>query len=83
MATTYNVYRDGEQIASELTSATYTDTDLSPNTTYEYQVSTVNDFGESELSTAISVTTDEASPDEPEGLEASDKTDTTVELEWE
>ncbi|MHA1771056.1 MAG: fibronectin type III domain-containing protein, partial [Candidatus Thorarchaeota archaeon] len=37
----YNVYRDGVKIA-ETTSTTYTDTGLSPETTYTYEVSAVD-----------------------------------------
>lgn len=54
---TYNLYRDGEKIASELGEKTYTDTGLEPNTTYKYQVSAENEFGESELSAEVNVTT--------------------------
>lgn len=36
---TYNVYRDGKKIKSQLTNKNFTDTDLDPNTTYLYQVS--------------------------------------------
>ncbi|MDO7281734.1 Ig-like domain-containing protein [Shouchella clausii] len=53
---TYNVYRDGEQIASGLTEKTYTDTGLEPNKTYEYRVSAENEAGESDLSEPIEVT---------------------------
>lgn len=56
---TYKVYRDGAEIASDITEKVYQDTGLTPNTTYEYQVSIVSDLGEeSALSEAISVTTD-------------------------
>lgn len=55
---TYNVYRNGEQVASGLTDKTYTDTDVQPNTAYEYQVSAENEVGESELSEPIEVETD-------------------------
>ncbi|WP_078392082.1 Ig-like domain-containing protein [Shouchella patagoniensis] len=55
---TYNVYRNGEQVASGLTEKTYTDTGLEPNTTYEYQVSAENEAGESELTEAITVETE-------------------------
>lgn len=56
--TTYNVYRNGEKIASELEEKSYTDTELTPNTEYTYQVSAENSAGESELSESITVTTD-------------------------
>ncbi|GLO66132.1 fibronectin type III domain-containing protein [Oceanobacillus kimchii] len=82
MATTYNVYRDGGKIASNLTEKLYTDTNLTPNTTYEYQVSAQNETGESELSEAISVTTNDSVPEEPQGLNSTGNTDTEVDLEW-
>lgn len=54
---TYNLYRDGEKIASGLTEKAYVDNGLDANTTYEYQVSAENSFGESPLSEKIEVTT--------------------------
>lgn len=59
--TTYNVYRDGEKVASGLETKSYTDTELTPNTEYTYQVSAENSVGESELSEPIKVTTDYSS----------------------
>lgn len=56
--TIYNIYRDGEKIASGIEDNEYTDTDLTPNTVYEYQVSAENSVGESELSDPVTVTTD-------------------------
>lgn len=85
---TYNVYRDGEKVAEELTENSYTDTGLEPGTTYEYQVSAENDAGESNLSEKVSVTTEEPEPepepepDEPEGLEVAGSTEDTVDLKW-
>lgn len=83
---TYNIYRDGDKIAEDLTETSYTDTDLEPNTTYEYQVSAQNETGESELSETISVTTEEEPEPEPEavsGLESTGKSENSVDLEWE
>src|SRR5699024_5823090 len=54
----YNIYRDGNKVADKVAKTEYTDTALQPDTTYEYQVSAVNKFGESELSDKVSVTTD-------------------------
>lgn len=61
-ADTYNVYRDDVVVATGLTVTSYRDTDLESGTTYSYQVSAVNEVGESERSTAASATTD-ASPE--------------------
>lgn len=56
--TTYNIYRDGGKIESNLTGNTFTDTGLTPNTEYSYQISTTNEVGESSLSEKVIVTTD-------------------------
>lgn len=62
MTTTYNVYRDGEKVASGLSEKTFNDTGLIPNTSYEYQVSAENIIGESELSDPITVKTNYSTP---------------------
>lgn len=54
---TYNVYRDGQKIKEGLTENNYTDTGLEANKEYNYQVSSVNEKGESPLSVAIKGTT--------------------------
>ncbi|OAK72682.1 fibronectin type III domain-containing protein [Lederbergia galactosidilytica] len=84
MATTYNVYRDGTKVASGLTSKTYTDSDLTPATAYEYHVTAENEHGESGPSNTVTVTTDEPHepPEEPGGLSSTGNTDTTVDLGW-
>lgn len=84
MPTTFNVYRNGEKVASQIESKTYTDTDLTPATTYTYTVSATNEHGESNQSNEVSVTTDEehAPPEDPEELQVSGQTDTTADLEW-
>ena len=60
--TTYNVYRDGKKVKSGLTENAFTDTGLTPNTEYAYQVSSENNSGESELSDPIKVTTNYSDP---------------------
>lgn len=59
--TTYNVYRNDKKVASGITEKTFTDTGLTPNTEYTYQVSAEN-AGESGLSVPITVTTDYSAP---------------------
>lgn len=55
-ASGYRVYRDNKLIASP-TESTYTDSGLTAETTYSYQVSAVNTVGESPKTPAVSVTT--------------------------
>ncbi|GIN86972.1 hypothetical protein J6TS2_33580 [Heyndrickxia sporothermodurans] len=69
--TTYNVYRDGEKVASGLKGKSYTDISLTANTEYKYQVSAENSAGESELSEPITIKTNYS---DPESVEVSPKT---------
>lgn len=84
MMITYNVYRNGTKVASGLTSKTYTDTDLTPETTYEYYITAENEYGESEPSNIVTVTTDapHEPPESPKNVVSTGKTDTTVDLSW-
>lgn len=59
MATTYNVYRDEEKVASGLSETSFTDTALTPGTAYTYYVTAENEHGESEASNSVTITTDE------------------------
>jgi hypothetical protein len=54
-ATAYNVYRDDDLIHTT-TSTNYTDTDVTNSVTYSYQVSAVNEEGESDKSAAVQAT---------------------------
>jgi len=54
---TYNVFRDGTQIASGLTAATYNASGLLPSTSYQFAVSSTDTFGSSGLSGLVSATT--------------------------
>jgi len=70
-ATGYNIYRDGNKIMLYLPGPPCDDTTAVPGTHYQYQVSAVNDCGESQKSTS-----DEgwrkAPPDPPTGVTATD-----------
>lgn len=84
MATTYNVYRNDEKVATGLTSKSYTDSNLTPATEYTYHVTAENEHGESGASASITVTTDEPHepPEDPAGLKSTGKTDITVDIAW-
>ncbi|ONI67316.1 chitinase [Kribbella sp. ALI-6-A] len=55
-ATSYNVYRNGTKVGSP-TGTSYTDSGLTANTTYSYQVSASNSIGEGAKSGTLSVKT--------------------------
>ncbi|HZX05944.1 cellulose binding domain-containing protein [Kribbella sp.] len=55
-ATSYNVYRNGTKVGSP-SGTSYTDSGLSANTSYGYQVSASNSAGEGAKSSSVSVTT--------------------------
>ncbi len=57
-ATSYNVYRDYELIASGIAAKSYTDNDLDPSTEYVYTVKAVNSIGESAASNEARATTE-------------------------
>ena len=54
---TYTVYRDGTEIVSGLTTATYNAGGLLPSTTYQFAVSSTDAFGSSGLSVLVGATT--------------------------
>ena len=78
-ATSYNVYRDSSLIASPTTNA-FTDTALADGT-YSYEVSSVDDAGESTSKASVSATVNNEPPAAPTNLSASVNTD-SVNLTW-
>ena len=84
MSKTYNVYRNNKKVASGLTETTFTDKDLTHSTTYTYYVTVENEYGESEPSNTIKVTTEETVElsEELSTLQSPGQTDTTTDLEW-
>ncbi|MBP7296427.1 MAG: fibronectin type III domain-containing protein [Acidobacteria bacterium] len=82
----YRVYRDyGPTPIAETTSQTYTNTGLSPNTTYAYQVSAVdNANNESAKSTAVSVQTPppENQPNPPNNPRYTERYTDSLVLAW-
>lgn len=79
----YKIFRDGLEIATT-GETTYSDTDLSPATTYEYRVSAVNGDGlQGSLSVPASATTADASgPTAPGNLTAEAVGQTQINLTW-
>jgi fibronectin type 3 domain-containing protein len=86
-ATSYTVYRSEsqsgiytEEIAKDLTTILYTDdTGLSPEKTYYYKVSTVNNGGEGDQSGHASATT---KPSAPTGVTAEAESSTSIKISW-
>jgi chitodextrinase len=54
---TYSVFRNGSQVASNLTSGSFTDTGLAASTAYQYYVRAVDAAGSSANSATVSATT--------------------------
>ena len=83
----YNIYRDGSLIGTT-TGTTYTDTGLTPETTYTYEVSAVDTSNnEGTKSDPASATTDPAPADttppaKVTGLTANAISQTEIELNW-
>ena len=83
-ATGYTIYRNGTQIGTS-TTTTYTDSTVSPSTTYQYTVDAYNGAGthSAQSSPALSVTTPAAGPPSvPTGLSAPTDTASSVGLSW-
>jgi len=81
----YAVYRDGTRVTT-VTTTSFTNTSLTPNTTYSYQISAVdNASNESARSTAVQVTTpplDTLAPTTPTGVSATATSSTSITVSW-
>ena len=64
-ATSYMVYSNGNLVVSDLTVTSYTVEGLTPGTEYCYNVTAVNEIGESEHSTTACATTMPSNPNPP------------------
>jgi chitodextrinase len=81
----YRVYRNGSLHASVTGATSYTDSTVSPSTTYNYTVSAYDSsVNESPQSTGVSITTaaDTTPPTAPQGLSATFVSTTEVRLTW-
>ncbi len=86
-ATGYILYDNSRQsgtydLVDTLGSTNFTHSNLQPNTTYYYKVSSFSDGGESDLSDFDSATTDKKPPDTPSNLRANAKISTEIELSY-
>lgn len=77
-ASSYNVYLNGNLI-SNVSSDTYTLSGLTPNTLYTITINAQNTWGQSTLSSPLSLTT---LPDPPTGLKATNVTLDSIALSW-
>ena len=78
-AESYKVYRDSQEIATNVTGTSYTDNGLTANTNYCYTVKAVNSAGESEESGSACAMT---YPLAPTGLVATAESTTSIALTW-
>jgi len=61
---------------------THTDTDVTPNTTYFYQVKASNDIGSSDYSETIETSTLDVAPAAPSALTATPVSSTVISVQW-
>ncbi len=66
-ATSYNIYSGTNTVATALTETTYTVENLTAGTEYCYNVTAVNEAGESAATADVCATTNTAAPVDPEG----------------
>jgi chitodextrinase len=77
----YDIYRNGTKVATS-TSTSYTDTGLSPSTSYTYTVDAFDSSGDvSARSSSLTVST-KAAPTVPAGLTASKETSSSIAFSW-
>jgi hypothetical protein len=88
-ASQYKVYRATSSSGNYLFidtsySASYTDTGLSPNTTYYYKVSAGNSYGESDMSSygSATTTTGETAPSAPLSVTAAAQSSSSITVSW-
>jgi len=85
LTTGYKVLRNGTVVNANVSSTNYTDTGLTPNTSYSYTIEAFDAVPNVSLpSTALAVTTlaDTTAPSVPTGLAAGTKTVNSITLTW-
>ena len=81
-AESYKVYRDSQEIATNVTGTSYTDNGLTANTYYCYTVKAVNSAGESEESSSACAMTYSLIPSTPTGLDVTAQSSSSIALTW-
>ncbi|MDR3543272.1 MAG: fibronectin type III domain-containing protein [Desulfosporosinus sp.] len=80
-ATSYVIFQNGNQIETT-TGTSYPVINLTPNTTYGFQIAAINNAGQSPLSNTVNATTQGVPPIGPTGLSAGNITSTSFTLYW-
>ena len=82
LSTGYNIYQGNIMIASGITGNTYTVENLSASTEYCFNVTAVNEIGESPKSTEACATTFMLAPAAPQNLVAVTNGESSISLTW-
>jgi uncharacterized protein YxeA len=84
----YNIYRCNGTSCTPTTlvhnqsGTSWSDTELSPNTTYRYRITAYNEAGESDYSSIVSCTTQGVPPETPTGLNCTAVSSFQIDLSW-
>lgn len=81
-AITYQLYRGATLLSSSISGTTFSDTGLSPNTSYSYTVYATNTWGQSAVSNTASGTTPATFPSAPTSFSASAASESQINLSW-
>lgn len=79
----FRVYRNGNQIADlDPNTSKYVDSDLNPDTAYNYRVISYNESGESTFTSSLDVNTPREIPSSPARLRTEAASPSSVRLQW-
>ncbi|WP_158308623.1 fibronectin type III domain-containing protein [Christiangramia forsetii] len=82
-STSYKLEKDGVvTVISGSQNNTYTYTNLDADTPYSFRIRSVNDFGTSQYSNTINITTDNDLPEAPTGIFFNNVTENSVTINW-